>query len=389
MMSQRLKHHIANSDFVDTNKLNKAIDFFESQHQNESFPGGQLVLRCNGKLVVSVAIGIARGYRSTEGVSKKPVTSQTVFPALSAGKPLAAIAISLLEDRGILNIHTPIAELIPEFGKHGKEKITVLDVLTHRAGLLMPKFVANIHAWGSRDEIRTALIESVPVHPRGTLAYHPHEYGWILNEIVVEVDGRNLPVFFKDEIAIPLGLPDLGFGKPEKDVNDIAYSYWLGLSEVIVAGANVARNFEWQNSDEFFKANNPAISLLSNAESIAAFYDFLLSGGVAPDGKRLISKDLLHQYTGKNVIGWDRSLKTVLAIGRGFAVGTWFPSIYGWRNTGKCFGHAGGFSCLAFGDYNRNISVAILTNGNQNLSDFARRFMPLAHGLRNSCKIQV
>jgi CubicO group peptidase (beta-lactamase class C family) len=385
--------NLSNSDLVepdlvniDPSRLEKVVRLFESQQQNGSFPGGQLVLRRDGKLVLSVVNGIARGFRQTEEVPPMSVTLQTAFPVLSAGKPLAAIAIALLEDRGALDINTPIAQFIPGFAGHGKEKITVLDVLTHRSGMLMPRLVKNPHLWGSREEVRRALIECVPSHPRGTLAYHPHEYGWILNEIVFEVDGRSLPTFFEEEIAVPLQLPALRFGLAGRDVDTFGFSYWLGSSEAIVAGSNVAKDFEWQNSEEFFRANNPATSLVTNAESIAVFYDFLLSGGKTPDGKQLIAENLLQQYTAQCVFGWDRSLRTAIAIGRGFVVGTRIPSSFGWWNTRKCFGHGGGFSSLAFGDYDTNTSVAIITNGNRSFFDFARRFIPLAHGLRRACR---
>ena len=73
-----------------------------------------------------------------------------------------------------------------------------------------------------------------------------------------------------------------------------------------------------------------------------------------------------------------------LAVGRGFVLGTPFPSMYGWWNTGGVFRHAGGFCTLAFGDYDANISAAIVTNGNSK-ADFGKRFLPLAHGLRKAC----
>ena len=154
---------------------------------------------------------------------------------------------------------------------------------------------------------------------------------------------------------------------------------------VIVAGMNVAEDFERQNSEQFFNAMNPATSLISDAAGLAGFYDFLLAGGRTPAGEQLISERTLHRYTSRQVLSWDRSLRTVLAVGRGFVVGTRFPSSFGWWNTNQCFGHAGGFSCLAFGDYSTNISAAIVTNGNRGTTDFTKRFLPLAHGLRKAC----
>jgi CubicO group peptidase (beta-lactamase class C family) len=154
----------------------------------------------------------------------------------------------------------------------------------------------------------------------------------------------------------------------------------------MVAGRNVAEEFEEQNGEQFFSANNPAVSLVSDAASLAGFYEFLLMDGTTPNGQQLISADIIKRYTARNTFSWDRSLNTPLAVGRGFVVGTTFPSSFGWWRTNHCFGHAGGFSCLAFGDDDTKISVAIITNGNRGLNDFFRRFVPMAHGLRMSCR---
>ena len=367
-------------------RLARFLDRFKKQQSSGVFPGGQLVVRRRGKLAVSEAVGIARGVRAQEARSPMPVQPQTVFPVLSAGKPLAAICIALLEERGRLDIEAPIVRIFPEFGKHGKEKITTLDVLTHRSGILMPDFVGKQLLWGDREAVQTALIETIPTYSRGTLAYHPYEYGWILNEIMLRVDGRSLPDFFVDELANPLELPALRYGLAGRNPESVGFTYWLGREEVNVAGINVAENFETQNSALVLESRNPATSMVCDAASIAAFYDFLLSDGRTPSGRQLISEKTLKKYLTVQVSGWDRSLQVPLSLGRGFVIGSFFPSTFGWWNTGQCFGHAGGFSSLAFGDRSSGLSIAIVTNGNRNMNDFLIRFVPLAHGLRNACR---
>ena len=371
---------------MDEGRLAGVVDRFKRQQSSGAFPGGQLVVRCGGKLVLSETLGIARGFWGQEAHPPILVQPQTPFPVLSAGKPLAAICIALLEERGRLDIESPVVRIFPEFGKQGKEKITTLDVLTHRSGILMPDFVRKPDLWGDREAVQTALIETAPTYPRGTLAYHPYEYGWMLNEIMLRVDGRSLPDFSTDELAIPMQSPALRFGLAERNPKSLAFTYWLGKEKVNVAGINVAEDFEAQNSELFLDARNPATSLVCDAASLAAFYEFLVNGGKTSTGQQLISEETLRKYTTLQVSAWDRSLRTPLSLGRGFVVGSLLPSTFGWWNTGQCFGHAGGFSSLAFGDYRTGISVAIITNGNRSMSDFMRRFVPLAHGLRNACR---
>lgn len=371
---------------MDVRKLASVVERFRQQSAAGAFPGGQLVVRRNGKLVLNESVGIARGYRSDEALPPVLVTPQTPFPCHSCGKPLAAIVVAMLEDRGKLDINAPISEVFPEFGCNGKEAITTLDVLTHRSGILMPHLANRLELWNDRGAMETEVAGVIPTYPRGTLAYGPGEFGWILSEVVQRVDGRSLTEYFTEEIATPLRLSSLRFGIAGRDLDSLAHQYWLGKDKVMVAGFNAAYKFEeMTNAKLFFDSLNPAFTLVTDAASLAAFYDFILNGGVTASGERLVSEQVLRQYTKRQVFGLDKSLKTFLAVGRGFLLGTLTPSFYGWWNTKQCFGHAGVFSCLAFGDYRTNLSVAIFTNGNRGIGDFLKRFLPLAHGIRKAC----
>jgi CubicO group peptidase (beta-lactamase class C family) len=372
---------------IDEGRLDKVVALFRKQQLAGSFPGGQLAVRRNGKPVLNQVSGIARGLRTSEGIRPVEVRPNTPFPVLSAGKPLAAVAVALLEDRGLLDVKAPVAEIIPEFARHGKGNITTLDVLTHRAGILMPGLIENRRLWGNREAVLEALIETKPTYKRGTFAYMPYEYGWILSEIVLSVCRKPLAELIATEFSLPLGLPALELGLGERELNSLAFSYWLGKKRVIVGGTNVADGFEERNnSAQLFNSVNPAVSLLSDAATLAAFYEFLINKAVTNTGERLISEDTLRRYTTRNFTGWDRNSRAPAAMGRGFMLGARFPTIYGWWNTKECFGHAGGFSSLAFGDYETGIAVGIVTNGNRGFADLAKRFMRLAQGLRRACR---
>jgi CubicO group peptidase (beta-lactamase class C family) len=371
---------------VDRLLLKRVVNRFKEQQSSGSFPGGQLVLRRDGKLVLDEACGIARGWRPGDGVTPVRVEAHTPFPVLSAGKALAAVAIALLEDRGVLEARTPVAEIIPGFERHGKGDITVLDVLTHRAGILLPDLVDNRQLWGDRKAVLGHLINAKPTYKRGTFAYMAYEYGWILSEIVLHVDGRALADFVVEELCEPLELPELRYGLGERDIESLAFLYWLGRDKVMVAGINVAEDFEGRNNSAIqFDSLNPAVSLVTDAASLTAFYEFLLAKGVTRAGKRLISETTLQKYISRNFMGWDRNSKAICSMGRGFMLGAVFPTIYGWWNSGSCFGHPGGFCSLAFGDRDTGMAASILTNGNHGFMDIAKRFMPLAHGLRKAC----
>ena len=371
---------------ISKTRLERVVRKFRKQCSSGAFPGGQLVLRRHGKLVLNETCGIRRGLRPSENLPHIPVQPDTPFPALSCGKPLAAIAIAFLEERRLLDVEAPVADIIPGFARHGKGEITILDVLTHRSGVLMPDLAKKPDLWGNREAILEHIVETKPTYKRGTFAYHPFEYGWILAEVCLRLDGHPLPEFVAEEISTPLQLPALRYGLAGRDIPSFAFTYWLGKKEVWVAGVNVAANFEaTNNSEDFFKAMNPADSLVTDAATLAAFYEFLVVGGVTHDGRRIVSSETVQPYTTHGRLGWDRSLRTPLTVGRGFILGSPLFSTYGWGDTTHCFGHGGGYSSLAFGDYDTGIAAAIVTNGNRNLMDSARRMIPLAHGLRKAC----
>ncbi|MCA9711555.1 MAG: serine hydrolase, partial [Myxococcales bacterium] len=182
-------------------------------------------------------------------------------------------------------------------------------------------------------------------------------------------------------------LPALAFGKAGRDTATFAYAYWLNERPVVVAGVDVGATFERTNNAEtFFDAFGPAVGLVTDAGTLASLYDIFLRGGVTRSGARLLSADVLAEYTCGVVSGWDRSNKAPMTFGRGFMMGSWWmPSVYGWWGTKRCFGHAGGFSTVAFADPDRGLSVAIVTNGNRGRNDIIKRFTPLGHAIRRAC----
>lgn len=183
------------------------------------------MVRWRGEEVHASAHGVARGFRADEGEPPLPVRHDTPFPAFSAGKPIVATAIAILEERGAIDPERPVAAYFPAFARHGKDAVTVLDVLTHRSGVLLPALSQQPAAWRDRARVLDAVADAAPVHARGTLAYAPLEYGWILGAIVERIAGVAFPEFVAREIAEPLGLPALQFGARGRPHASLARAY--------------------------------------------------------------------------------------------------------------------------------------------------------------------
>lgn len=372
---------------MDAEGVHKVAASFLRQQAQGAFPGGQLVARRGGKVVLKLSCGAARGWQGRSGDALVGVQHATPFAVYSTGKPMAAVVIAMLESRGLLDVKAPVASVLPEFAGLGREGITTMDVLTHKAGIILPDLINDHKIWADGEAVWRCLLKTPPRYPRGTFAYMPGEYGIILDRLVTRLTGKKIASLFQDELAKPLGLHNIHYGLGPHRLDELAWSYWQGKARYMIAGMDVADGFEEKNNDlAVFSAANPAFSMVADAANLAAFYEFLVNGGRSQTGEQLIAGELIERYTTRQVSGWNRSVHTYLSLGYGFMLGTLTPSFFGWWGSSGCFGHPGMFSSMAFADHDTKLSMAIVTNGNRGIADFFRRMAPLAHIMRRSCQ---
>lgn len=368
---------------LDPRRLARAVELFTAQQSRGAFPGGQLAVRRRGRLAADVAVGQARGMGP--GETPAPATAQTRFNVHSASKPLVALAVAALAEDGRIDVNAPVARYLPEFAGRGRDAITVLEVLTHRAGVPLPELTAHPERWRDPAAVRAALAAAEPRFPRGTLAYLPVEFGWILAEVVTRIAAEPFVDFLHRRLLAPAGLAGMHFTADAAELADAARCCWVGRKTVRLHGIDLREQFEtvW-NDPAVLTAPVPGASLLSDAAHLAALYELLVRGGVAASGQRLLREETVAAYTRRAYSGFDRANRVPLSVARGFLTGSVWPSVYGLWGTSGCFGHAGGFSSLAFADRDTGLAVAIVTNGNAGPGDFFRRFRPLAEALRGA-----
>ena len=144
-----------------------------------------------------------------------PWQEDTVSLVMSATKGATALCAHILASRGLLDLDAPVVKYWPEFGKAGKEKITVAMCLGHQAGLPAVRKRLPEGAFYDWKLMVDALADEEPFWEPGTRhGYHALTFGWLVGEIVRRVSGRSLGTFFRDEVAEPLGL-DFWIGLPE------------------------------------------------------------------------------------------------------------------------------------------------------------------------------
>ena len=102
--------------------------FREQLGQLRLFPGAALAVRVGDRQLID----LLGGYADTQ--SGQLVDDQTLFPMFSGSKPLGAVALWQLIERGGIALDDRVADHWPEFGQNGKEAVLVRHILSHQGG---------------------------------------------------------------------------------------------------------------------------------------------------------------------------------------------------------------------------------------------------------------
>src|SRR2546422_8764095 len=80
-----------------------------------------------------VALRAHRGF--ADRTSGRRLAPDAVFATMSVGKQFANVVVLNRIERGDLRLMMPVAELIPEFGSRGKERMRLVHLPTHTSGI--------------------------------------------------------------------------------------------------------------------------------------------------------------------------------------------------------------------------------------------------------------
>jgi CubicO group peptidase (beta-lactamase class C family) len=297
--------------------------------------GAQAYVSRHSAPVVDFALGRAR--------VDKPMTTETLVSWQCNTKPVTAVAVCLLWERGQLDLDAPVVRYLPDFGRHGKDAITLRHLLMHTAGFADDPPLATLGAptW---QQVERLVCESrlEDGHTPGAAARYSPWFGYAtLGQVVTRVDGRPFPRFVRDEIFRPLGMDDCWIGVDPADgdafsvADRMAFLYDLGGDDPRVPpiGAVLqARGLE---------SCSPASGGIGPMRQLARFYESMLSG---------------RGVLGERTVG--AMVDSRQPWGLGFMV---LPGHFGaW--CARAFGHDGLRSSLVFADPQHGIVVAAMVN---------------------------
>jgi CubicO group peptidase (beta-lactamase class C family) len=337
--------------------LERASAVIENGIKTRLHLGAQLYVSRDGKTVGDLAFGEAR-----EGVAMRP---DTLMLWMSSIKPITAVAIAQMWERGKLGLDDVVARHIPEFGAKGKERVTIRHVLTHTGG-----FPGAVIQWSTDQwEKIIAQLCDAPLEPGWVpgerMGYHVASGWYVLAEIVRRLDGRPYSQYVREEVFEPLGMRDTWLGMPLERHRDYATEnriapmhFATGLMKPIPHSYTF-----WSNSAEALGVCRPGGSARGPIHDLGKFYEAMLAGG-----GNVVRPQTVEAISARHLVGMrDRTFGYPLDRGLGVVVdskqycnsATWF----GTRSSSRTWGHAGYVSSVGFVDPQNRVVVTLVFNG--------------------------
>ncbi len=258
-------------------------------------------------------------YRGSFGMADREVgitmRPESIFRIYSMTKPVTAVAVMQLVERGILDTQTPVSAFIPEFAgtrvyeadgstRPSAREITIQDLLTMRSGLTYPnhgtftqKDTASlfgemaIRRDGDNPMDTMEFCRRIARIPLGFDPGTDWDYGVsadVLGGVVQAATGLNYRDYLKKYIFVPLGMHNTDFYVPEEHLDQFTASYTFDS------------NGRLQRDDACYLGLNnyhtiPAFvsggaGLCSTIPDYERFAQALVNGGTTRDGVRILSR---------------------------------------------------------------------------------------------------
>ncbi len=308
--------------------------------ERHRLPGAVVAVVRQGK----IAFHKAYGSRTLEPTAT-PMTTDTIFDLASLTKPIAtATAIMILLEQGKLRLEDRVTQYLPEFGRNGKERVTIEQLLLHVSGLVADNSVNDYQ--DGRAQALERICQLKPVVPPGSKFIYSDVGFIVLGELVERISGEPLDVFARTRIFEPLGLRDTGF-RPDE-------------AHAARAAPTEQRNGHWMRGEvhdpRAYRLGGVAghAGLFSTADDLAVYAQMVLNQGVY-GGRRILSPATIRLMTtprpvpgGLRALGWD--VQTSYSSNRGelFPVGS--------------FGHTGFTGTSIWIDPSSQTAVIFLSN---------------------------
>jgi CubicO group peptidase (beta-lactamase class C family) len=296
-------------------------------------------------------------------------TDDSRFVIFSATKAVVAMALLPHFADGSLDLTTPVAHYLPEFGHHGKDGVTVLHLLTMQGGF--PQAPLGPDAWGTSEGRRAKFAEWHLDWPAGSRTeYHPIAAHWVIAELIETLSGRNFLDVVHERSVAPAGAPAMlgpdAAGSPavavraigQRPADESLLVATFGRADLVPVASVGPQALLSLNDPRAQAAGIPGGGGVASAHTMASIYQHFLhnNGGVFPadwlaDALGTVRNASISVTDGTPA---NRTIAGYVSGNDGFHLHRWMP------DTPRAFGHAGAGGQLNWCDPASGLSFSFL-----------------------------
>lgn len=314
--------------------------------------GAQLAVEIGGERVIDVALG--------DNGAGETMSPEHIFRVYCTIKPITAIAIANLVERGDVSLDEPLAARLPEWPML-EGGITLRHVLTHTAGLFRPMGV-EMEMLSNAKRRESLLRARKPSDWRlGTDAAYSEYVGWhVLGWLIESVTGQSLRKHLREVVLAPRGLESTWIGMTREEYRAVLPRLGVNADMRNLGGFPML----FERSSRVCTETNPAHGGYTNARDLAQFYSSLLATLDGQETDLAPSAATLWAFvTPQRPPVYDKVLDRECTFGLGFMTDL-HEHAFGDRCSDTSFGHSGNVGAsFAFADPERDLAVGVVFNG--------------------------
>lgn len=300
------------------------------------------------------------GGRRDFDLNSPPATTGSVFHIASISKPMSTSGVTKLIERGLIDADDPVAEYVPEFGRYGKDKVTLRHCLTHSSGLpdMVPGNIELRKRNAPLSEFVAAACRARLLFPPGTDVRYQSSGILMLGEVAERVTGTTFRDYLAEVLFGPTGMTSTHLGwRADFDGRGIASKE-----------KNPEETRHWDHNSRYWRDfGGPWAGVHSTTADIARLMQLMLDGGRSQSGERVFEPGtvrlMLQDHTSALP---DLPAAARLREGWGFGWRIQRLGDGGWYGSAVpqgAFGHAGGDGTVAWADPASGVVFVLLTNG--------------------------
>lgn len=285
-------------------------------HVEREDPPGLAWLVARGE---EVALGAHGSYGPDDPT---PVRTDTVFRISSVTKPVVAVAALTLIDDGLLDLDAPVERWLPELADRqvlrdpagplddtvpARRSITVRDVLELRLGIGLDftgpfpgPVLSALGALGLQSgppapqanpdpDTWMRAVGSVPLSYQPGERWLYHSGSEVLGVLVARAARAPLPDVLGARVLEPCGMTRTGFDVGPGEIGTLG-PLWLPSQAGAPAVPYDGSDGQWSRPPAFPNAGDGLVSTVTDLYALARM---LRAGGVADDGSRVVSTEVL------------------------------------------------------------------------------------------------